>query len=424
MFAAIHIPSATAHTTADLIAVARSFSPIVEKTDAATVVIPVQGLRRLIGPPIQIASEIARRADERDLRGNIGIAANPDTALMAARNLTGVTIIPQGDESKYIGEFRIETLPVELETCEILDRWGIRTLEDFSALPDDGIHERLGPAAVYLQQLARGTVNRPLRPLVDGTSYEERFELEYPVELLEPLMFILARLLNELCKRLDSHSLATTELRLQLALERAEPNDRRLQLPFATRDAKALLKLLQLDLEAHPPGAAVLMVTLSLTPVDPRIIQTGLFVPPAPEPEKLELTLAKIRGMVGVVNVGSPELLDTHQPGAWRMAPVVSAQASQHGLSAARARHGLAFRYFHPVLKARVELDSGRPRRVFAQSVYGNVVHLAGPWRSSGGWWRNEWDRDEWDVGLNDGGLYRICMARPVEQWFVEGAYD
>jgi len=51
---------------------------------------------------------------------------------------------------------------------------------------------RLGPAAVYLLQLARGTTNRPLRPLLAGTSYQERFDLEYPVEVLEPLMFISA----------------------------------------------------------------------------------------------------------------------------------------------------------------------------------------------------------------------------------------
>ena len=262
-----------------------------------------------------------------------------------------------------------------------------------------------------------------MKPVLAGTNYEERFELEYPVELLEPLLFILARLLNELCSRLNSNSMATTEIRLHLTLERAAPNERKLQLPFATRDAKTLLKLLQHDLEAHPPGAPITQVTLAMTPVDPRVIQTGLFVPQAPEPEKLELTLTKIRAMVGVANAGSPELLDTHRPGAWKMSPTQMQGAS---FPAARpgAIHRLGFRYFDPVLKARVEIDSGTPRRVFSQRVYGNVIHAAGPWRTSGDWWRDAWDRDEWDVGLNDGGLYRICLIRPVKEWIVEGAYD
>jgi protein ImuB len=424
MFAAIHIPNSSAYSCQDLLALAQTFSPLIEETCPGTVILPVEGLRRLIGAPHQIASEISRRAAERGLTGNIGIAANPDTALLAARNLSGVTIIPKGSESKYIGEFKIETLPIAPETYEILDRWGIRTLEDFSALPDDGIHERLGAAAVHLLQLARGSVNRPLKPILHGTSYEERFELEYPVELLEPLLFILARLLNELCGRLDSHSMATTEIRLHLALERAAPNERRLQLPFATRDAKTLLKLLQHDLEAHPPGAPILVVTLAMTPVDPRVIQTGLFVPQAPEPEKLELTLTKIRSMVGVANVGSPELLDTHRPGAWKMGQTQVQLAYARGAEAAMARHRLAFRYFDPALKARVEITSGTPHRVFSQRIYGNVIHAAGPWRTSGDWWRDAWDRDEWDIGLNDGGLYRLCLLRPVKEWIVEGAYD
>ncbi len=423
MFAAIHIPQISEHGQADLLAVAQQFSPIVEQTAPDTVVIPVGGLRKLIGPPHQIASEIARRASRFHLTGNIGIAANPDTAILASRNRQGVTIIPKGDESKYIGDFRIDTLPIEPETCEVLDRWGIRTLGDFSALPDDGIHERLGPAAVYLLQLSRGTADRPLKPLGSTIPYEERFELEYPLDLLESLLFILGRLVNELCGRLNRHTMSTPEMRLKLDLEGAPPNERTWQLPFATRDAKALLKLLQLDLEAHPPGAPVLAVTFALTPVDPRIVQHGLFVPQAPEPEKLELTLQKIRGMTGVANAGSPELLDTHRPNAWRMGAVKSQEVVSSQLSVVSSR--LAFRHFTPALKARVELREQKPARVFAEKVYGNVLQSAGPWRTSGDWWRDTaWDRDEWDISLNDGGLYRIYLDRPVARWFVEGAYD
>ena len=422
MFAAIHVPGITENGRADLVAVARSFSPSIELATPDTVVLPVGGLRKLIGPPHQIASEIARRSAERHLTGNIGIAANIDTAILAARNLTGVTIIPKGAEPKYIGDFRLETLPIDAETFEVLNRWGIRTLEDFAALPDDGIHERLGPAALHLLQLSRGTTERPLRPIYDGTSYEEKFELEYPVEFLEPLLFVLSRLVNELCSRLDHQSMATTEVKLRLDLERAEPNERTLQLPFATRDGKMILKLLQHDLEAHPPAAPIVLVTLAVTPVDPRIVQHGLFIPPSPEPEKLELTLTKIRSMVGQPNAGAPQLLDTDRPNAWHMTAV---SAATRTVQDPAARPQLAFRHFTPVLQARVEFQDLRPARIFAGRVYGNVIRAAGPWRTSGDWWRNTaWDRDEWDIGLNDGVLYRLCLARPDREWFLEGVYD
>ncbi len=423
MYAAIHIPNATAQMSSELKLVADSFSPLVEITSVDTVALPVTPLRQLIGPPHQIASEIARRAAERGLTGNIGIAATPDTAILAARNLAGVTIIPRGGESKYLGDFRLETLPIDIETYQILDRWGIRTLADFSALPDDGIMARLGSAAAYLQHLARGTADRPLRPATPGTSYEERFELEHELSLLEPLLFILSRLLTELTTRLNSHSMATTHLRLTLELVDAAAHERTLQLPFPTRDARTMLKLLQLDLEAHPPAAPVSAVTLAVTPVEPRIVQNGLYVPPAPEPEQLELTLTKIRSMVGEGNAGTPQLLNTHRPGAWRMDPVITSE-SQPVLRITRDTR-LAFRYFSPVLKARVELRDSRPSRLFADHLYGNVIAVAGPWRTCGDWWTTDpWDRDDWDIGLNNGGLYRIFLNRPAAAWFVEGSYD
>jgi protein ImuB len=187
-----------------------------------------------------------------------------------------------------------------------------------------------------------------------------------------------------------------------------------------------MLKLLQFDLEAHAPGAPVIAVALSVTPVEPRIIQNGLYTPLAPEPEKLELTLAKIRSMVGGQNAGSPELLDTHRPGAWRMRAVGSCQLSVVSCQSSVIRkQRIAFRRFSPPLRARVEVDDNRPKRIFAQRVYGKVLQVAGPWRSSGDWWTGDaWDRDEWDVALNDGGIYRLFVQRPIESWFVEGAYD
>ena len=64
-------------------------------------------------------------------------------------------------------------------------------------------------------------------------------------------------------------------------------------------DAKVFLKFLQLDLNAHPPGAPIMKIHLAAEPARPRSAQGGLFLPPSPEPEKLELTLARIAAMVG-----------------------------------------------------------------------------------------------------------------------------
>ena len=272
-----------------------------------------------------------------------------------------------------------------------------------------------------MRELARGEAERKLLPIAEPLTFEDEIELEYPVELLEPLAFLLARMINGLATRLATRALATDELRLRLKLENRAAHERTLRLPVPTLDTKAFLKLLQLDLEANPPAAPVVHLWMGVNPVKPQAAQTGLFIPVAPEPVKLELTLARIQAFVGEGRVGTPELLDTHRPDAFRVnawgrtAAVRSAQAVEVPR--------MALRIFRPARAARVALASGQPSFVMADGVRGKVVELAGPWRTSGDWWTPDpWHRDEWDIALSDGALYRIYCA--PRGWFVGGSYD
>jgi protein ImuB len=198
-------------------------------------------------------------------------------------------------------------------------------------------------------------------------------------------------------------------------------------------DAKLFLKLLQLDLNAHPPGAPIQKIHLAAEPAWPRSAQGGLFLPPSPEPEKLELTLARIAGLVGEPRVGSVELLDTHRAEGFRMrrftpeaALKIDCQKAAEGKSAIAA-----LRLFRPLLRATVTLENGELARVVClkkKEVQGNVLWKTGPWRSSGDWWEREaWARDEWDIALQNAdsvALYRLVHDLLGGSWFVEGTYD
>lgn len=383
MYACIHAPDAGA--------LAESFSPWVEMVDQATAVFSIT------------ARQISENVLERIPHARIAVAATVDTAILAARNLPGLTFIAAGEEQSILGALPIDCLPPDPEIFQTLDLWGIRSLWDLARLPEKGISERMGPRGLWMQKLARGALDRPLRPAIPETIYEESIELDYPLELREPLLFLIHRFLHDICTRLDAQSLAAGALHLTL-----NQTGRILRPPFPTRDIKFLLKLVEHDLEAHPLDEPVEKLKLLILPTPPRRVQHGLFTPAAPEPEKLELTLGKIRGLVGAENVGHPQLLDTHRPGA----------------GFAPATH-LAFRYFRPPVAARVETEQGVPKHVTAPVCRGAIVKIAGPWRSSGDWWRPDpWDRDEWDLALAGGALYRIYCDRTAKQWFVEGSYD
>jgi protein ImuB len=279
--------------------------------------------------------------------------------------------------------------------------------------------------------------------------------LEYPIVLLEPLAFLLNRLLEQICARLASRALNTQELRLTLELENFslcnqqstinnQQFQRTLRLPLPMLDPKLFLKLLQLDLNAHPPGAPILKIHLAAEPAQPRSAQGGLFLPPSPEPEKLELTLARIASLVGESRVGLLELLDTYRAEGFRMKRFVpgsypnrsdpdrTAPETNRQKAAVEEKSAVtALRRFRPPLRATVTLENGELVRVACskkKEVQGHVLWKAGPWRSSGDWWEREaWARDEWDIALQtaDGAaLCRLVHDLLGGGWFVEGSYD
>jgi protein ImuB len=349
----------------------------------------------------------------------------------------------------------------------------VRNCEALTALPVLELSERLGQEGVRLHELARGVSARSLALAEPVLFFEEEMELEDSVAELEPLAFLLGRLLDQLCARLAARSLVASVIQVRFDLEPSFEKDFRLlsadslrkdapktyrkilALPVPMRDSKMLLKLLRLHLQSDPPLAPILKITMAADPARPRIAQGGLFLPASPDPEKLELTVARIANLVGDANIGSPESVDTHRPDEFRM----SRFATSRGAARIRRENGrrtnrksgavpaIAFRVFRPSVPASVELCEGRPVRVGFRGMRGDVVAASGPWRTSGDWWREDgWQQDEWDLeirfhfvprsldrlnkndknskALQQGGLYRFYYDSILQNWFVRGMYD
>lgn len=406
-----------------LVECARGFSPHIEENPPDTVVFDVRGLEALYGPPEALAKEIERRVG---VPANVAIAPNPDAAMHSARGFRGITVFGRGQESKALAKLPLNLLGGSAETAELLYLWGIRTFGDFAKLPPLGVAARLGEEGVELQRLACGHGFRQLREIVDPLEFEVEMELEYPVELLEPLAFILGRLLNDVCGRLKDRAMATNEIRLRLAMETGPVHETSLRLPVPMLDQKAFLRMLQLDLNGRPPAAPVVKVYLAAEPVKPQRTQHGLFVPSSPEPEKLELTVARVKHLVGQDRVGTPEISNTHRPDAFTMrgfAPVQRAGSAV--LEEAHSLPRLCLRRFRPPRYAQILVVNQQPVRVMSPTVNGRVVMAKGPWRTSGEWWREDaWNREEWDVALDAGSLYRLYQEIDSGRWFVEGSYD
>src|ERR1041385_6154243 len=353
---------------------AYGFSPIVEEVRTGTVVIDVDGCELLFGSPYGLAQEVSERAKKLWTEGleapvNVAVAANPDAAIHAATHLQGITYVSPGEELTCLGEFPIKRLDYSLinlekkvvaEILETLRLWGVRSFAEFASLPVAGVSERLGQAGIKLQQLAAGKTERHLHVKQPEPVFAHSLELEHAITELEPLSFIFARLLHRLCAALNAYALSTNEVCVTLQLEDQTAHERKLSLPHPMRDHKVLLKLLLLDTEMHPPPSAVRSVSIACEPVKPRVLQNGLFVPLAPAPDKLELTLARLAKLVGEENIGSPAVLDTHRPDAFSMNPfTLNTKAEKSGQPAFATGHFLGSQIFRPPLRAIVQADQG-----------------------------------------------------------------
>jgi protein ImuB len=417
MFASIYAPNSSGDTNAALKECASMFSPRVENTGTGTVVFDVEGLERLFGGYPEIAERIRDQARTRKLEVNVAVASNADAAICAARGFSGVTVIQRGTEAARLGDLPIRVLHPSVEILEAIERWGIRSLRAFAKLPAIQVSERLGQEGVKLHKLAQGAGTRPIVPLAETLRFVEVMELDYDITAIEPLTFILSRMLDQICARLRSRNLATHEVRLALG-----NYVHILNLPLPIRNSRLLTKLFILDLEAHPPGIAIHRVEVEAFPAKPRVVQNGLFVPLSPEPEKLELTLARLKAVVGEENVGSPEILDTHRPDAFQMTKFgIGRSPSPSGKGESR---NLSLRLYRPPLDATVQLRNTVPIWIAFYGVHGSIASTSGPWHTSGDWWRpTMWDREEWDIETSDA-LYRIYYDVHLDRWYTQGVYD
>ena len=356
-------------------------------------------------------------------------------------------MIPAGDERLQMGRLSLEGLRIPSEFVETLRRWGVGTCKEFAALPEIAIVERLGQEGLRWWRLAQGANAHPLIAKDFPSNFEEHMDLESPVDLLEPLLFVLNRLLEQLFARLRMHILSIGEIKVTLTLERndsrrKEPvyHVRTLRLPVPARDGKLLLKLLRLDLEAHPPSAPVAAVSMLTTPARAPSQQLGLFLPLSPDPERLEITLARIQNTVGEGRVGAPVLLDTHGPDSFQRNRFVLPEMRE--IRAGGEKHATAvMRIYRPPLSATLELREGRPTFLSCEGIRRQILAFAGPWKRKGDWWsETAWAREEWDIeirtlrpkvraellgnGENETALYRVYKDLRAKRWFVEGIYD
>jgi impB/mucB/samB family C-terminal domain len=294
----------------------------------------IDGLGRLLGTPAEIGEELKRAAEDRGLSPHVAVAPTRTAALLLALSRPGLTVVPPGGERQAVAPLPLGVLRQlssaglrELygtdDQCQrvvdLLRRWGLRTLGDLAELPARPLSERLGQDGVAWRRLARGEDLQPLVATEAAAPFEEALDLEWPVEGLEPLSFVLARVCEPLSERLAAEDLAAVALHLSCRLVSRDTATRDLQLPAPMRDPKVLRTLLLLHLESHPLTGGVDRLALRVDVAPARITQFSLLARARPFPEQMATLMARLSALAGESRVGAAALVDSHRPGAFAM---------------------------------------------------------------------------------------------------------
>ena len=391
---------------------------------AVLLLIDSSGISTLFGSAESYARKLHGELHRAGFPAGIGMAPNAEAALLFARSSRAIVC---ADRNSVRG--KLARLPTSLLACEakimaVLARWGICTLGQLAALPEAALISRLGQQGKRLQLLARGEADHLLVPEEPEFILSETTALDNSLELLDSLLFVLSPMLEKILLRAMDRAYALRSVRLILELERAVPHALEVRPATPTQNREVLLKLLNLELQANPPQSGIIHVTLTAEATQPQFAQRGLFQAQFPEPDKLELLLARLRAIAGENNVGSPQLLNSHGADAFTMIPF--RPTLQDNAAKGTPTSSLAIRVFRPPQPARVTCWSGQPRTMFWQGARRVILSAAGPWHTSGSWWDGKvWDHDFWDVvTTNPVQAFRLQQDHGSQAWLVVGLYD
>jgi len=409
-----------------------SFTPRMEvqpaRGSALDVVLDMTGTSRIFGEVREVVARIRQAFLKLQFGVRVAASANVQTAVCLAPIAVKPVVVPLGQESESLRDLPLAALPMTEEQAERLELWGLRTLGELASLPETELVVRLGQQGKKLRLLARGEHPHLMVPEEAPFTLAEYIAFDSPVEMLDSLLFVLGPMLDQLLARAQNRALALASVTLTLGLDGGGEHVRTLKpsLPVAQREV--LLKLLHLDLQAHPPGAGVMSVSLKAEPGDRSKVQMGLFAPQTPEPMRLDVTLARIAALVGEERVGRARLRDSHASESFLMERFTVSD-SRDARGREEKRSAVALRRCRPPVRVAVRFDEARPAVFFFAGKRYSVQSAFGPWRRSGDWWSGSvWSFEEWDVcAAGASGERLLCiLAHDLlrHHWQMEALYD
>jgi len=408
----------------ELLACAAQRTPYYEATAPGLCVLDLSHVRHLTGKEQACGESIHQQLRQHQLHAAIGFASNTELAVLAAHAARPVRVM-RGDEEThaFLHELPLTTLRPSREMKEVLHLWGVHSVGDFVQLPRAGVAERLGQEGAVLWDMAAGGHQRLLKLIRPPADYRHEEDLEHPIECLDPLLFVLRRVLQALCERLSDAWLVASAIVLELRFADLGHHLRELRVAEPCRDAEMLFRVVHTCLDGYTAEAPIVGFVIELKPARPSGSQSLLFERSLRDPNRFAETLAQLEAILGTGRVGKARLIPSRKLDAFTMVSFFEKSADSGDLyvEGQQAVHGLPLRRYRPVIPVQVMMADEKPVALHNHHLTHTITPSRRPWLVSGDWWdaQQAWRREVWIVATEEGTLYQL--VRQEGQWVLEG---
>ncbi len=162
----------------------RRYTPAVEQVSIDEAFLDVAGSEVLHGSPVEMARSIRQTVSgELQLTVSVGVATTKLVAKVASdlEKPDGLVVVAPDTEAAFLAPLPISRLwGVGHKTAAILAEFGVRTIGDLAALPEDLLARRFGKQGPLLVQRAQGIDPSPVSGLdpARSVSHEHTFDVD------------------------------------------------------------------------------------------------------------------------------------------------------------------------------------------------------------------------------------------------------
>ncbi len=420
-----------------LLSIAQQFSYSIELV-ADGVLFDVSGLQNLVGDADKVSEKILAELERNSVYGSIAVAETIDAATLLARDVrTGTgspsynpkSQIPNPKSACYVAspdnfpQLPLENLLIDDDTQRVFSDLGIKSIRDLQQIPKNELITRYGQQFKNVIDVIEQKGSRLLTPNVKENRSSWAHQLDFPVDDFEQLIFIINHGLDKLLTQIEGYGFSTEHLDIFFQLQNKTERIYEIKTSFPTLEKTFWLKLINLRISLDPPESEIVAIRVTSHFTPPRPAQHGLYAVSRPDPEKMFLTVNKLKKLVGEENVGVPLLLDQRAENAFALDPeaIPSGKEIQNPKSKIQ-NPAIAFSYFNPPIPADVLVRDKKLIFLRTQFFNGHVATCSGVWKANSKWWDRSWKTQEWDVEIENHGVYRLCKVGG--DWFLAGEYD